>query len=183
MVYVVQYCDYPKRDVVGLYETLPDALICASTHEALTNTPCDVFTMNIHLSPCESEEQNECECVENDEILPTFIKEEIKEKMLTTFMSKNDVCEDSRKANWQHFVDAGGKTVFERFLRRLCSDDYQNLKDKLIDKQITLEEYRERMSEISAQTRSLEVIWETTNAFSIPEVELYIKDVIANYTC
>ena len=46
MVYVVQSSNYASNNVIGLYESLYDALVCATAEEALSSSTCEVSFMD-----------------------------------------------------------------------------------------------------------------------------------------
>ncbi len=188
MVYVVQQNEYTytSRNVIGLFESLSDALICASVEETLNDCYCDVFQMNI------KESNNEDQIYDlsyryPEECFPENVKEQLNTKRETQNLQKQQY-ENQRnleiQKSFEEFCNMGGIDAYTIYKNRLNDESYKNLVDKLITKKITLEEYNFKANEITKYTNEFlnvaSSLYEKTQYFSLFDVQQHITSMKDN---
>ena len=144
MVYIVQQDEYDYKNVIGLFESLTDALICASTEEALNDCRCNVFSMDIKESSNDDKIYDlSYRYPESD--LPESAIELIKSKKEKQKKQTEEYNKQKKldvENSIQQFCDLGGNDLYLKFINH-----NNNLVDKLIAKEISLEEYKEKNKE------------------------------------
>jgi hypothetical protein len=154
MAFIVQQNDYQDQNIIGLFESLDDALICSTTEEALTDIPCKVFYMDIQSSYVG-------ESLDNIKIKKNIAKEEAK-----IYREKQRLQEIDQSIT--DFCNAGGQEFYDNLLLKLNDQKYLNLVSKLVNREITLEECKAKQSEISKEIDKFleyaKILYENTNA-------------------
>ena len=190
MVYIVQQNDYQYRDVIGVFESEQDALMKASEEEAINQIACDVYSLPV-ISPSDEN------AIDDKPLTFRYKEEELSERAKEAIARRRqqeetvrdlykETYREATKTNFKlYMANTPNRHQAKTLIKILADENYRDLKTKLVNGSITLEEYKNRQETIKLLakdiSKDIHKVWKDTNVFSLTYALDHLQKLTSNF--
>jgi hypothetical protein len=189
MVYVVQHEEYQHHNVIGIFESSYDALVCATVEEALTSISCRVFEMNVQPTTLDADNKHDIQTRIPEDQLPEEVRAKIQQKRQhdRDLVAQGAAIRAAQVLeSVKAFQELDKTKMYDNFVEFVSSNN--NLKQQLVNRVISIEEYKTRIELITQKANELmdhvSRLWtERNDVFSFTHMDEHVRTLMNGCGC